>query len=62
MIDAAVIDYRRRADDVEKLGKAAMSETHRQAMLLIAQKWRELADDREEYNKSLLRRNEALPC
>ena len=51
MDDAAVLEYRRRAEEVDKLAKAAISEAHRQAMLRIAQQWRDLANQREQYNK-----------
>ena len=48
MDDPAVEQYRRRAEEVEKLAKAAISEAYRQAMLAIARQWRELADERQE--------------
>ena len=51
MDDAAVVEYWRRAEEVDKLVKTAISEAHRQAMLRIAQQWRALADQREQYNR-----------
>jgi hypothetical protein len=46
--------YRQRAEEVEKLAKDAISEAHKEAMLRIAREWRELADQREEYNRRFL--------
>ena len=48
-----VEDYRRRADEVERLADSAASEDHRRRIREIAQSWRVLADQREAMIKRL---------
>jgi hypothetical protein len=50
-----VAEYRRRAEEVEKLAESAISEDHRQQILKIAQSWREMADQRERMLSPWLR-------
>jgi hypothetical protein len=50
-MDPAVQEYRRRAEEVEKLAAEAISEEHRKIILRIAAQWRELADQREEQDR-----------
>lgn len=40
-------EYRRRADECERMAAEAMTDEHRQAILGIAATWRALADQRE---------------
>jgi len=49
MDDPVSAEYRRRADEVEKLAETAISEDHRKQILEIAAKWRELAADHEAF-------------
>jgi hypothetical protein len=50
-MDPAVREYRRRAEEVEKLAAEAISKEHRRIIHSIAAQWRELADQREEQDR-----------
>jgi hypothetical protein len=47
----AVLEYRRRAVEVDGLAEDAISGVQRAAILEIAAQWRKLADDREQFLK-----------
>jgi hypothetical protein len=50
-MDSVALEYRRRAEEVDKLAAEAISEEHRRTIRSIAAQWRELADQREEQDR-----------
>ena len=49
--DPVSAHYRLCAIEVDELAKTAISESHRRELLQIAAKWRELAAERDLFNK-----------